>query len=511
MRDINKFLGAKLGKTVTSLAVATTAAFSLSATTYAATFSIISTNDASDSKLGDGICEATGFGCTLRAAIEESNAIIGFPPSVINLPAGIYELTLGELEIRNSLFLRGEDPLSTIIDGNSNSRIFSIVNLFVDEQTQQRTNPIVSMNNLTIQNGRGKPFVNGGGIFISQGSSLNITNSIVRNNQSQQFGGGISNGGILQIFNSTISDNSVPINEGGGQTASGGGIFNSASGSIDIDRSTISDNQATRGGGIRNAGGRLNITNSTISGNRASNRGGGIMTAGVTNIAYSTITKNEANAPLPGAGSGSEDRFGGGIYNDRGTVNIGNSILAGNTDNRSRFDTNFSPDCFSQPPEDSVIPGRFITSFRGNLVGVSNNNCIIRDTIFGTDISFDQVGTADDPIDPLLGSLANNGGLTQTHALLPSSPAIDRGNGITSARFFDCPSTDQRGAARPFDGDGDGSAVCDVGAYEFGASPKPVPEPTSTLGVLALGALSASSALKRKQKQKLASSTTSNV
>jgi hypothetical protein len=70
------------------------------------------------------------------------------------------------------------------------------------------------------------------------------------------------------------------------------------------------------------------------------------------------------------------------------------------------------------------------------------------------------VGSRAHPIDPRLAPLANNGGRTQTHALLSGSPAIDRGDNAGA------PATDQRGVARPRDGDGNGSRIVDIGAFE---------------------------------------------
>jgi hypothetical protein len=77
-------------------------------------------------------------------------------------------------------------------------------------------------------------------------------------------------------------------------------------------------------------------------------------------------------------------------------------------------------------------------------------------------------------VDAKLGALSDNGGPTQTHALLPGSPAIDHGDNAG------CPDRDQRGYARPADGDGDTTAVCDIGAFEYGSSPMPTPTATPT-------------------------------
>ncbi len=104
---------------------------------------------------------------------------------------------------------------------------------------------------------------------------------------------------------------------------------------------------------------------------------------------------------------------------------------------------------------DPDVEGTF-NSQGNNLIGDKGTASGFTDGVNG-----DQVGTAGSPVDPMLDSLQDNGGFTQTHALLAGSPAIDAGDnsvGLTE---------DQRGYARPIDGDGDATATIDIGAFEY--------------------------------------------
>ena len=124
----------------------------------------------------------------------------------------------------------------------------------------------------------------------------------------------------------------------------------------------------------------------------------------------------------------------GGVFNDSGSVASTDSIIANNV---------------GGVPSD--LHGEF-TSNGGNLIGNVG-------AATGFDQTSDQVGTGISPLDPLLAPLADNGGPTLTHRPMLGSPAIDAGVGSLAV--------DQRGVARPVDGDGDGNAVVDAGAVEL--------------------------------------------
>lgn len=316
--------------------------------------------------------------------------------------------------------------------------------------------PIVSISGMSLFNGQAG-LGNTAGLKVDDGSTLTATEVSIRDNDSSSFGGGVQNWGNLTLRRSEVVGNVLPEG-GGGQTSQGGGIFNA--GILDLEKSLVANNYATRGGGISNVNeGKIDILDSTISGNTANGAGGGIrnVVEGRINISFSTISDNEANAP---GGDGESDRLGGGIYNSTtARISMANTILAENTDHRSSFQAGYSPDCYSTAAHHFV-------SERDNLIGVLTDNCDFKDVIFGDD-RFIESGTAEDPLDPGLGVLTNNGGPTRTHALQAGSPAIEADVAVTSATFFDCDDQDQRTQPRPIDADADGHARCDLGAFEY--------------------------------------------
>jgi hypothetical protein len=321
--------------------------------------------------------------------------------------------------------------------------------------TLRLTNTIISENSARF---------NGGGIANSS-EAVVIQSRIADNNSGRTSGGGISNSGTLILTQSVVSGNVAPTvassgggidnigdmvvtestiraNRGGDPDGGVGGIANS--GTLTLLRSTISDNRSGSGssapGGIENSG-TLTMTNSTISGNTAGHEDttylgsgpGGIENSGTLTVTNSTISGNVSFSNV------------GGLAND-GTVTLQHTIVAGNT----ATDTTIA-DC------DDAAGG--VTSLGHNLMG-AGTGC-------------PSTGPGDLTVAPtdvfttVLGPLQRNGGRTETHALLPGSPAIDAGDAVCTDANGDPLLTDQRGRPRVVDGDGDGTAACDIGAFEF--------------------------------------------
>lgn len=214
----------------------------------------------------------------------------------------------------------------------------------------------------------------------------------------------------------------------------GGGInFGSNTSSVlTISNSLITGNTATYGGGtyVKYPSSVVDIVNTTLSANNATDGGAAIKNSGAATFINTTITNNNSDSDAGGTSDG------GAIYNTgSGSLTIKNSILYGN----SGLTASFS-DCTGS-----------ITAQDYNVVG-NNVSCTF---------SGDTANIISD--DPILSDLVDNGSQTTTHALLFGSPAID------AIPIASCTLTeDQRGFARPVDGNGDGTAACDIGAYEVG-------------------------------------------
>jgi CSLREA domain-containing protein len=283
----------------------------------------------------------------------------------------------------------------------------------------------------------------------------------------------------FRIFNISgtprVSISGLTIANGNAAGQLGGGIYNPAT--LTITNCTITGNLALNGGGIHNDFGRLTVTNSTLSNNTVSSTtvagsGGAIFNRGGT-MSLFTVTISGNSAVGPGNNSDS----GGGIFSNVGSVIILDSTIAGNTGdigggvrgaNGASVTIANTILALNNSPNGPDGNGPF------NSVGVGFNIIGNNSGMTYTQAGYDQIGTPASPVDPKLDQLKDNGGPTFTRALLPGSPAIDRGQSQTIGIFGLDNGTDQRGSFRPIDNPtipnpipGDGS---DIGAFEVQAT-----------------------------------------
>ncbi|MBW4648779.1 MAG: DUF4347 domain-containing protein [Kastovskya adunca ATA6-11-RM4] len=343
-----------------------------------------------------------GGGILNKGTLTVQNSIISGNTASSAITGGGGIGNYGTLTVQNSTISGNTTTNGATGGGIWNTGTSTVTNSTIASNTAHVGGGIRNEGNITVTNSiiaGNYAIVTGGGIGGSATSILTVTNSTIISNRADEFGGGIANSGSATVSNSTISGNRANNNSYGG------------------------------GGGFWHNGGGSTIVNSTISGNLSNNNGGGILhNSGFSEILNSTITNNTADADADNTGNG------GGVFtNGYGTINVKNTIIAGNIDKSA---------------------GTKHADVSGNVTGNANN--LIGDTTGNTS----TIGTGTDIVNsnPGLGTLQNNGGTTFTHALLAGSPALNAGTPTYSGDL----TTDQRGTG--FDRISGGRI--DIGAFE---------------------------------------------
>ncbi len=353
-------------------------------------------------------------------------------PQTITLSS---QLTIGAIVI-DDVTIDGPDPATqrVTINGGGTTRLFTI-----------QSGKTATIRDLTITGGSAPVLNNSGGAIYNDHATLTLIGVTVSGNTAG-LGGGIYNDGgsggsaTLTIVNSTISGNTA-------NTGDGGGIYNFGTGG-----------SAT-----------LSLTNSTLSGNNAQGNGGGIFTEGpgggaaAVTITNSTITNNRADNDTNSAGIG-----GGIVILGSSEVTLRNSIVALNFNGGS-------PSTTADDIRGAVVAGGSSTH---NLIGSCLFPCGLTDGVDNNQLNVSAASLN-------IGPLAANGGIVQTHALLPNSIAIEAGNNtyVVAPPFLNTsPITDERGTGFPRIADSsdvDAIQTVDIGAFELHPSLEDITDQTT--------------------------------
>ena len=380
---------------------------------------------------GSGDCSSWANACTLQTALT-----IAVNGDEIWVAAGIHKPTTGT--DRNAIFGLIKDGLSvyggfagtettrdqrdyvnniTVLSGDLNGDDVGFANNAENVYHVVGAITGTTLDGFTISGGNANvgnscpSTACGGGIFLWSNSPT-LSNLVIRGNNAK-FGGGMF---TYSGANPTLTDVTFV---GNSATTMGGGLHNTISNPI-LENVTFSTNSAASCGGMINYSGGPVLTNVTFSNNEATAIGGGMCSLDGSNPILTNVTFS-GNAAAT---------YGGGMANVStaafsNTPQIRNTIFWGNTAGNGDAQI-YNSDSNSIPNvSDSVIEGGYAG---------------------GTNII-----TAD----PMLGTIGNYGGFTQTIPILAGSSAIDSGNDTV------CSATDQRGVTRPQ------GAHCDIGAFEY--------------------------------------------
>lgn len=434
-------------------------------------FLVTSTEDAGDTAAGDGDCIATGVAapnnCTLRAAIEESNALAGEQTIFFQ---GTHTLT-SKLTITQDLVIIGHDDVTSIIDGDGQYRIFessASIKLTLKNFTLQNADAEGNEGGAIRMTGSNHSFYFSRMKFIGNtcGSSEDgcafhsddaldfvieysefrenhavtydasgwiragtglIHNTLFRDNISDGFTSGltITNGSNVTVRDSQFINN-TSTNERGGL------FFQDSSGSVL--NCSFEDNEALRGAGLFVQNSAVNVENSSFKDNTATDNGGALMySVGATGtVKNSSFVGNRAN------------QYAGGIFVIGNTtdVTVYNSFFQ---DNRDVIDDEVDH-C------NTDIGAGATATYIFNYYDAADVEDCDRDGASSDNIIAADLG---------LGSFDFHGGVVKSWLLQSSSVLIDAGQNLN------CTATDVFGTTRPIDGNGDMTATCDIGPYEF--------------------------------------------
>lgn len=418
----------------------------ISNSVFSAVFIANSSLDSVDNNPGNGVCADINGRCSLRAAIQETNALVG-ADTVILPRFSTYNILFpyGELSITDSLTLRIADPglpITSIadmpvIDGKNVDRVFHITGA-----------ADVTIFGLFITNGNAIPLnafssQSGGGILVENVTNFNLLNSVLYSNKANT-GGGISTDSVNNVLIS-FSDISFNLITDGNTNADGAAIYHNSTGQMKIQNSFIHNNfkdatvpQCRNAIINRNTDDDMYVFSSTISHN-----------SGIGNTCMD------------------------GIYAQNGNLYLVNTTIIGNGNvGISFFDS--PPNNYNLFVRNSIIADNAnkdcdvstgIINF-GDIYGghnlISDLSCTIFTTTGNLLNTNPQLSVAKS-IFPTTGFLFNY------YEPLFNSPAIDQGSNlpVNVGNPNACQMYDQLFRVRPIDGNGDGNAICDIGAVEY--------------------------------------------
>ena len=462
------------------------------------TYRVNTTADTADADVGSSPCRDAHGKCSLRAAVMQANFHVGADTIVI--PKGTFKLTrkgrddvavLGDLDITDSVTIRGAGATATIVDGNGSvtgDRVFEVL----------ASAPKVTITGLAIRGGkRVGSFDMGGGLLWSAAPSGSLTlTSINVTGNTGYYGGGLyldadANGASLTVSHVLVSGNKAPTAAAGGiainigpttlsvsltnsrisgNTAyEGGGLYLQSSASafatMTVAGLQIDGNKASVSAGIESHAGTssaaLHLTNLYVHGNAAS-LGGGITNYGYMELRGSTVSGNTASTN--GAGVFGEDSSttylvndtisgnvaagqGGGVFSDTfihgSALAVIDTTIAGNTapSGAGIYRT-------------SAATASLLNVLLANAAGGGNCNTTLTasTTSFEDDATCGLGGGSDNATLPL-SSLGLHGGSLPTRVPLAGNVGIDAGTTLGD------PAVDQRGIARPQGAGTDAGAV----------------------------------------------------